>query len=202
MLWEGSLVMVDSETGSLWSHLLGEAMRGKLQGQTLDVIPSVLTDWRTWRERHEKTTIVIMPRTSDFYFRDYHRPDSGLVIGVAGKDSARAWPLSTLHREPVINDHFDGVPVVVLFDRDSFSAVIYDRRVDGRELKFEEDMGNVVDLETGSQWDWLTGSATTPPMQGKQLKALPGIVSDGAAWSLYHPESKLYIPSEYSYSSE
>ena len=30
MLWKRSLVMVDSETKTLWSHLLGKAMRGKL----------------------------------------------------------------------------------------------------------------------------------------------------------------------------
>ena len=36
MLWQRSLVMQDKETGSLWSHILGEAMRGSLKGTSLE----------------------------------------------------------------------------------------------------------------------------------------------------------------------
>ena len=31
MLWNRSLVMYDRETKSLWSHMLGEAMQGRLK---------------------------------------------------------------------------------------------------------------------------------------------------------------------------
>ena len=44
MLWNRSLVMLDQETKSLWSHILGQAMRGPLKGTRLEVIPSTMTD--------------------------------------------------------------------------------------------------------------------------------------------------------------
>ena len=64
MLWNRSLVMQDKETGSLWSHLLGRAMRGDLQGQRLDRLPGLMTDWKTWRELYPQTynpLYVIVP---------------------------------------------------------------------------------------------------------------------------------------------
>ena len=37
-LWNRSLVMRDLETGSLWSHILGECMEGELMGKKLELI--------------------------------------------------------------------------------------------------------------------------------------------------------------------
>ena len=39
-LWNRSLVMQDTETKSLWSHILGEAMDGELKGVVLKSLPS------------------------------------------------------------------------------------------------------------------------------------------------------------------
>jgi hypothetical protein len=43
-----TLVMYDRQSNTLWSQLYGAAIDGALQGQTLEVFPSVLTDWATW----------------------------------------------------------------------------------------------------------------------------------------------------------
>jgi hypothetical protein len=40
-LWRNSLIMEDKETGSLWSHITGEALEGAMKGQHLKTIPSV-----------------------------------------------------------------------------------------------------------------------------------------------------------------
>jgi hypothetical protein len=42
MLWNRSLEMRNVETGSLWSHILGEAMQGDLKGTTLQPLPTEL----------------------------------------------------------------------------------------------------------------------------------------------------------------
>ena len=57
MLWNRSLVMIDEETGSLWSHLLGEAMQGPLQGTQLEAVPSEMVTWESWRREHPQTTV-------------------------------------------------------------------------------------------------------------------------------------------------
>ena len=42
-LWKASMVMGDQATGSEWSHILGECMQGKLKGQKLAAVASVIT---------------------------------------------------------------------------------------------------------------------------------------------------------------
>jgi hypothetical protein len=51
-LWNRSLVMLDIETRSLWSHILGEAMAGELKGQLLKPIPSDMVTWAAWKRDH------------------------------------------------------------------------------------------------------------------------------------------------------
>lgn len=56
-----NLVMFDRATGSYWSQLLGQAICGPLTGERLTLVPSTVTDWRSWRERHPDTTVLLPP---------------------------------------------------------------------------------------------------------------------------------------------
>ncbi len=48
-LWKDVLVMYDRETGSLWSHVTREAVRGRLAGNCLAILPSTLSFWFAWK---------------------------------------------------------------------------------------------------------------------------------------------------------
>ncbi len=89
-LWNHSLVMVDQETGSLWSHLLGRAMSGPMKGTNLKTLPGLMTDWKTWRQMHPKTTVVTLSRTSNDYRREFYRQPERFVVGIADGNAARA----------------------------------------------------------------------------------------------------------------
>ena len=81
-LWNRSLVMQDLETKSLWSHILGECMEGELKGQRLEIVPSSMTDWKSWKEQAPETTAVLMSRTSKNYNRDFYKQKpSAFAIG-------------------------------------------------------------------------------------------------------------------------
>lgn len=56
-----NLVMFDEATGSYWSQLLGAAICGPLTGEALTLIPSTVTDWGRWRDRHPDTTVLLPP---------------------------------------------------------------------------------------------------------------------------------------------
>ena len=58
-LWRNSLVMQDSETGTLWSHVTGEALDGELAGAQLALIPAVQTTWANWRDAHPETRVLL-----------------------------------------------------------------------------------------------------------------------------------------------
>lgn len=187
MLWENSLVMVDSETNSLWSHLLGECMRGPLTGKKLEVIPSMMTTWGVWKSRNPDSTVAVMPRSADIYDRSIVDIGSGLLIGLHHGTESRSWVLAGLAGSAVKLDHFGDIPIAIFLDQESLTAAIFDRRVDDRVLSFEWDSGIVTDSETGSVWDLLTGKAVSGPLKGRQLKLMPGIISDSATWHVYHP---------------
>lgn len=187
MLWEGSLVMVDSETGSLWSHIMGEAMRGPLTGTRLDKIPSALMEWGEWRTSYPETTVVLMPRTAGHYARGFLDADSGLLVGLVTGRTSKSWSLADLRDQSPVNDQAGDLPVLVMMAAESLTVSIFDRRADGKTLNFKFDDGRLVDVETGSEWNSLTGEATSGSAKGTQLKRLPGVISDSAVWSLYYP---------------
>ena len=84
MLWNRSLVLKDLETGTLWSHILGEAMRGELKGERLEVLPAVITPWSDWRKEHPKTTVLSLRRTSREFITEFQKHPGRFVLGVGG----------------------------------------------------------------------------------------------------------------------
>ena len=122
--------------------------------------------------------------------------DSGLVIGIADDKQSRTWDFGWLDMYPVVNDRLGDRAVLVTYDKVSMTAVLFDRDLEGRELSFEERDGVVVDRETGSEWDRLSGVATQGALKGKRLSQLPGIVSDSAAWEMFHPLNTSWRPKD------
>ena len=57
-LWRNSLIMMDEETGTLWSHVLGEGIEGPLAGRKLASVPSVQTTWAAWQAAHPGTRVL------------------------------------------------------------------------------------------------------------------------------------------------
>ena len=192
MLWRRSLVMRDVETESLWSHLLGEAMAGRLKGKTLDILPSSMTDWKTWKSRHPDTTVVTMSRTARGFTNEIYRSPEAYVLGYVDGGKARAWPFSELKRARIVNDEWNGRPLLVVYDPPSGTALLYDRRVGSRTYQFRWHDGKLLDAETASSWDWATGKATTGTLKAKSLRPLAGVVSFRRAWKEFHPDSSYW----------
>jgi hypothetical protein len=191
MLWKHSLVMLDQETQSLWSHLLGEAMQGKLKGKRLESIPCVMTDWESWRKQHPDGTVVMLSRTSKEYVREFYRQPQQFVLGVVLEGKAKAWGFDRLVKDPARNDLVGNTPVLVSFDKRSLTARLYSRKTKEKVLTFKRQGDSLTDAETGSTWDPQTGRATAGPLEGTTLVLLPAVVSYRAAWQAFHPASEM-----------
>lgn len=190
MLWNRSLVMYDPQTRTLWSHILGEAMAGPLKGAKLEQIPSVLTDWGTWKRQHPKTTVALLSRTANDFDRGFYRKLDRFVVALVHDDKAYAWRFDTLATRPVISTRLGKTPAVVVFSRQGMTARVFDRRVDGRTLTFQQKDNSLVDLETGTRWDPITGKAISGRLRGKHLVPLPAILSFRHAWRTFHPDTQ------------
>lgn len=204
-LWKRSLVMIDKPTGSLWSHILGKAMAGELKGAELESIPSVITDWKSWRKDHPETTVAHLSRTSRNFQTDFYRDPSKFVMGYASGEKSRAWGFEQLKKHPAINDEFNKTPLLVVFKASSSAPYLYERTVDGKPLTFRFDSPgaaprgakpSLVDVGTGSEWHPATGTCIKGRLKGKQLTPLPGIISFRRAWRRFHPKSTYWSPSK------
>lgn len=54
-----NLVIVDRETRSVWSQLLGKAVEGPLEDTPLRSLPTLQTTWGFWRSRHPDTRVAV-----------------------------------------------------------------------------------------------------------------------------------------------
>ncbi len=189
-LWKDSLVMYDLETHSHWSQLLGEAKLGKLAGKCLRRLPAVLTDWRSWSRQYPEGTVAWLPYTGAELRREAHTEPGKYVFGVAADGKAKAWEFDRLLKTPVVNDQWDGRPVLAVMEPDSLTPCLYERAVGGRVLTFAWSGGRLTDGETGSHWEVLTGKAVDGPLAGQELTPLPGLVSYRDAWRQFYPRSE------------
>jgi hypothetical protein len=187
-IWKGSMVMYDEETQSRWSHITGVAKRGPLMGKALVALPSTMTDWQTWRSQHPEGTVVTLGRRHQEFVRAYYKDLKDYVIGIANGKEAKAWTFDSLERSPVLNDEWEGGPVVVFFESKSITAQLFSRVLDAQTLKFECVDGKVIDVETRSTWDPSSGIGKTGRFLGRKLLPMAGaMICTRAAWERHHP---------------
>jgi hypothetical protein len=101
------------------------------------------------------------------------------VIALEINREAKAYPLSILIWHEIANDKIGNVPVVVSFCPLCYSAIVYDRRVNGVEPYFGVSgllrMSDLVmyDNVTESFWQQFTGEAIVGDMVGSKLDFIP-----------------------------
>ncbi len=194
-----NMLMQDVETGSDWPQMLGEAIKGPLKGKSLEQIPSVWTDWKTWRTEHPQTTVLKIAQTIDYYRRDRVSSSSSfeeryfatLQWGLVRSGKALSWPLRELAGVSVVNDTFAGLPFVIVFERRRSTITAFDRRVGDTELTFRSAADGLIDDQTSSLWDLVSGRAIRGPLAGRHLTPVAGIVSQPRAWRTLHPETEI-----------
>ena len=117
------------------------------------------------------------------------------MIGLQLGDLTRAYPFQYLNSRPLVHDRLGETELLVVFDADSATGVIFDRTLDGRALSFDVEPGDPLlmrDRETGTVWSGLTGQARSGPLAGEELKRLPSIRSFWFAWTDFFPGADLF----------
>jgi hypothetical protein len=206
------LVMYDRQTESLWSQLLGEAVSGEMVGAKLEYLPSWQTTWGEWKREYPDTSAL---KKNFRAFRDpyssYYQSQSpgvlgeytidnrlevkDLVIGVSFGNQAIAYPLAALQREKVINDSIEGVDLLVVYETQSATSMVYDRLVGDHLLTFsvvEDDPQKIKDIETGSLWNSRTGKALDGPLDGLRLTRLKSTLIFWFGWKDFYQDTLVY----------
>jgi thiol-disulfide isomerase/thioredoxin len=213
-VYNGTIILRDRETGTLWAPFSGRALEGPLAGETLERLPLFFTHWDEWVARHPDTEVVWarsslraghgswytagkwgivseMGETIDTW--DPRLSENTLVYGVESGGSAKAFPLHRiLAQKGVVNDRVGSTSIVVLAS--GLEAAGYDRSFEGQVRNFgppaPPDQG-MVDAETGSLWS-IEGEAVRGPLRGKRLRPLDGYSVEWHVWSAYHPQAEVF----------
>ena len=123
--------------------------------------------------------------------------DKEPVIGVEINGEAKAYPLSILIWHEIANDEVGGVPVAVSFCPLCYSALVYDRRVNGVVPYFgvsgllrNSDMV-MYDNVTESFWQQFTGEAIVGDMVGEKLELIPTQIISFKQFKDAYPDGKV-----------
>ena len=150
MLRKSDMIMIDTETESLWQQFMGEAIVGSYTGTFLEVIPSLIISVEEFFERYPRGRIL-SNRNSDpllaghygnnpyvgydaldsnpyaRYFPtsevDDRLPAMERVIDIEVKGAHKIYPLSIVSKEGVINDRFREQPVVIFHSDQTVSIL-------------------------------------------------------------------------------
>jgi len=188
-LFMNAMTWWDHKTESVWSQPWGRAISGPLKGTELELLPSQLLPWETWKELHPNTLALNVggPRLGE---RESFQ--SRYVIGVTLGDAATAYPYGLAEDAGIINDSVGPYPVVVYTDEEARSVQVLLRQVDETVLTFVREGESIRDEETGSLWDLAHGVAVDGPLQGQTLRTVPYIPAFPEAWRDFYPHSRWY----------
>jgi hypothetical protein len=119
------------------------------------------------------------------------------VLGVELGGEARAYPLAVLEWHEVVNDTLGGVPIAVTHSALCGTALVFDRRLDGRPRRFgvsglwhQSDL-LMFDRESESLWSQITGIAISGPARGRRLRLLRSRIESWEAWRKRHPDTRV-----------
>ncbi len=119
------------------------------------------------------------------------------VVRMEIDGEARAYPLQILTWHEIVNDRIGEVPVTVTFCPLCYSAIAFDRRVDGEILDFgvsgmlrHSDLV-MYDRQTHSLWQQLTGTGIVGTHMDTRLTKVPAQIISFRQFRDAHPNSRV-----------
>ena len=145
-------------------------------------------------------TMFYEPRTMHMAFApDNVVADERIVIGVALKDEARAYPIQYIGYHHKVFDTIAGKPIMVTYCTVCRSGRVFEPLINGKEEKFRlvgMDHFNAMfeDYTTKSWWRQVTGEAIAGPLKGQMLPEVPTLQTSLATWLELYPNSLVMQP--------
>jgi len=128
-LWRDSLIMMDRETETLWSHVTGEAIRGPLAGKRLEALPVVHTTWKQWRSAHPDTVVLAKNEAVDSGSYDAYANDPDRFGLMRAKRAIEQLPGKDLVHGTVVDGNAVAITAAALEDKAQREALVSERKI-------------------------------------------------------------------------
>lgn len=144
-----------------------------------------------------------------FLFRDKldsRLPPMERVMHIRSGENEKLYPFSRLKKVGVVNDAV-GETQVVLFSREGLLSVLdassiknsrsiqavtaFKRELNGTTLDFEINKDEIVDRQTGSNWN-LLGQAISGELKGQSLSQVQSGIHFSFAWLAFNPDVDIF----------
>jgi hypothetical protein len=205
-LYRSSFLLYDRKTKSLWHHLDGRALTGKMRGKKLETLPSQFVTWDVWRKTHPDTLVLAKnpsdrSHATDTYGKRNRELKLNFGLGITVGRARRLYEFTELERTTLVQERVRKVPVLVYYHPESLTAVAWDRRFGEKNvildlrLGEEDESGMPLLVETGegrSTFHPVTGEAVSGPLKGKRLRPILGSHWEVYAWMAHHPRGTTY----------
>lgn len=215
-LYNSNTVLIDRNTGSLWSQALGMAFDGPLTGTGLRILPCYWTRWRFAREVFKDAKVLETPRggwrnynrdpygsylTPGNYYDDERilypmsRVDSRMsaktrILGLEIDNNFMALDINYVRKAKVVNFYAGLTPLVAIYDGELDVARVFVRSVwEGRTpALFVLKDGVIRDVQTRSAWS-VDGRCTEGNLLGASMDQRYGIYAFWFVWAAFNPET-------------
>lgn len=219
--WAGNrgnnFYMHDLETNSNWQQIGGDCFEGQMKGKRLTMIPFLYTTWGEWRAQHPDTLALVpepayqagydfmnkristvaygsnqKPTREMLREQDARLPNYEQVIGIEIREAHKAYPISALRKEAVVNDKVGSRPVLVVYAAASDTTTAFSPVVGGRTLTFHAaGAGSMLDNETSSKWNTY-GECVDGKLKSQKLERVIPQPGSWFAWAEFHPDTEVY----------
>ncbi len=204
--------MYDRNTDTLWHQLWATPAFGPLVGSgiKLNRLPVTLTTWKVWYAEHPDTKVMAF---NTGYVRDYSvgaaysayfkspdtmfpvwrrndlLPAKSWVFTQLIDGHPKAYPLSLIEKELVVNDTLAKQNLVVIHDKGGHGARAYERGKHRFTSAAKDTTVEILD-KTGRKWRVVEDALISP--SGEKLARLPGHMAYWFGWFSFYPKTEVY----------
>ena len=205
-----NFLMRDEQTGTYWQQISGNAVSGPLKGRHLTLVGSDELTFATWRAEEPQGTVLddVAKYTSEYAPKDWDKRmqkqrtvirharagigQRDLMLGVVEAGASRAFPLTTVLKEKLINDRVGGQRIVLVVAPDGASVRAF--RANSSEQDFyrvDEAPALMMDSATGSKWNFQ-GCAIEGAAKGSCLQRVNLQKDYWFDWRQYQPATTVF----------
>jgi hypothetical protein len=200
----------DATTKSWWRQSNGECIAGPLKGYRLTELKSEQLTLAVWSRKYPNTLVLQADSAFKEKFEKMDTYDKGKSKGALTKRDTTSWSFKSwvlgvelgnkskmydwnlLTKQRLIEDSIGQNQILILLENDTSSFHTYNRVVGGQVLRFQKNSDSIIDLNTGSFWNF-DGVCINGKLKDSVLQQVNSYQEFLHSWEFFHPKSERYM---------